>query len=149
MRRRTGLGRLLRLSKLPPAQSQKEDHPRIFWIFPTYTVADSKSIRPLTARGKWRLFVKGETDPFTFGSAAFEAGLAQANNDLSGYGQGAADYGKRLGAGLADETAGGFFGTFLFPTILHQDPRYYRIGIGSSKNRLGHALIRPLLTHKD
>jgi hypothetical protein len=135
----------------PPAKSQKpeEEHPRLFWILPTYTVADSKSARPLTARGKFRLFVKDKTDPFTIGWEAFEAGLAQANNDFPGYGQGAAGYGKRFGAGLADETAAGFFGTFLFPSVLHQDPRYYRLGAGPFKRRLGHALIRPVLTHKD
>lgn len=135
----------------PPAKNQKleEEHPRLFWIFPTYTVADSKSVSPLSARGKWRLFVKEETDPFTFGWVAFGAGLAQANNDFFGYGQGAAGYGKRFGAGLADETAGGFFGTFLFPSALHQDPRYHRLGTGPFKRRLGHALVRPVLTHRD
>jgi hypothetical protein len=134
-----------------PAKSQKleEEHPRLFWILPTYTVADSKSARPLTTHGKWRLFVQDKTDPFTIGWVAFEAGIAQANNDPSGYGQGAAGYGKRFGAGLADETSGGFFGTFLFPSVLHQDPRYYRLRTGPFQNRLGHALIRPILAHKD
>jgi hypothetical protein len=127
----------------------EQEHPRLFWIFPTYTVTDSNSHSPLTAGGKWRLFVRDTTDPFTFGWAAFEAGIAQANNDLPGYGQGAAGYGKRFGAGLADQVAGGFFGTYLFPSALHQDPRYYRLGTGPFKKRLGHALIRPLLTHKD
>jgi len=137
--------------QVPPAKSQKpeDEHPRLFWILPTYTVVQIKSASPLTASGKWRLFVKSETDPFTFGWVAFEAGIAQANNDLPGYGQGAGGYGKRFGAGLADQTAGGFFGTFLFPCVLHQDPRYYRLGSGPFKRRLGHALIRPVLTHKD
>lgn len=135
----------------PQAKSQKpeDEHPRLFWILPTYTVVQIKSASPLTANGKLRLFVKSETDPFTFGWVAFEAGIAQANNDLPGYGQGAAGYGKRFGAGLADQTAGSFFGTFLFPCVLHQDPRYYRLGSGPFKRRLGHALIRPVLTHKD
>jgi len=135
----------------PPARSQtlEDEHPRLFLILPTYTVVHSESPSPLTAREKWRLFVKGETDPFTFGWVAFEAGVAQANNDSPGYGQGAAGYGKRFGVGLADEMAGGFFGTFLFPCVLHQDPRYYRVGSGSFKKRLGHALIRPVFTHKD
>ncbi len=131
------------------SQTLEDEHPRLFLIFPTYTVVHNKSPSPLTARGKWRLFVKGETDPFTFGWVAFEAGIAQANNDFPGYGQGAAGYGKRFGVGLADETAGGFFGTFLFPCVLHEDPRFYRVGSGPFKKRLGHALIRPVLTHKD
>jgi hypothetical protein len=139
------------IQQSPPAGSPKlkEEQARLFWILPTFSVADSKSVRPLTARGKFRLFVKDKTDPFTIGWVAFEAGLAQANNDFPEYGQGAAGYSKRLGAGLANETAGGFFGTFLFPSVLHQDPRYYRLGTGPFKKRLGHALIRPLLTHKD
>ena len=127
----------------------EKKHPRLFWVFPTYSVADSKLTSPLTARGKWQLFVKDKTDPFTFGWVAFEAGLAQANNDFPGYGQGAAGYGKRFGAGLADETASGFFGTLLFASVFHQDPRYYRLGAGPLKKRLGHALIGPILTHKD
>jgi hypothetical protein len=127
----------------------KEEQARLFWILPTFSVADSKLVRPLTTGGKFRLFVKDKTDPFTIGWVAFDAGLAQANNDFPEYGQGAAGYGKRLGAGLANEAAGGFFGTFLFPSFLHQDPRYYRLGTGPFKKRLGHALIRPVLTHKD
>ena len=139
------------VDQAPPPKSQtlEEEHPRLFWIFPTYNVASSKSPAPLTAHGKWRLFVKDKTDPFTFGWVAFEAGIAQANNDFPGYGQGAAGYGKRFGAGLADEVAGGFFGIFLFPSVLHQDPRYYRLGSGPFKKRLGHVLFRPVLTHKD
>ena len=133
----------------PPAKSREEKHPRLFWILPTYTVADSKAARPLTARGKWRLFVKDKTDPFTLGWVAFEAGLAQSNNEPSEYGQGVSGYGKRFGAGLADETSAGFFTHFLFPTVLHQDPRYHRLGEGSLTKRMGHALIRPVLTHKD
>jgi hypothetical protein len=134
-----------------PAKSQtlEDEHRRLFWIFPTYAVTNSQSPSPLTPRGKWRLAVEDITDPFTFGAIAFEAGIAQAHDDFPGYGQGAAGYGKRFGAGLADVAAGGFFGTFLFPSLLHQDPRYYRLGSGPFKKRLGHALIRPVLTHKD
>ena len=134
-----------------PANTKKleDEHPRLFWILPTYTVTDSKSARPLTAAGKFRLFVKDESDPFTIGWVAFEAGLAQSNDDPSEYGQGASGYGKRFGAGLANEVSAGFFGTFLFPTVLHQDPRYHRLGTGSVARRLGHALVRPVLTHKD
>ena len=127
----------------------QENHPRIFWILPTHTVVQHKNPTPLSSNGKWRLFVNDKTDPFTVGWVAFEAGISQATDGLSGYGQGAAGYGKRFGAGMTDEATRGFFGTFLFPSVLHQDPRYHRAGSGSFKRRLGHALIRPFLTHKD
>ena len=137
--------------QLPTAKSQsvEEEHPRLFWIFPTYTVSESQSPSPLTAGGKWRLYVKDKTDPFTFGWVAFEAGISRRTMIFSDMGRGLPGYGKRFGAGLANEFAGGFFGTFLFPSVLHQDPRYYRLGGGPFKKRLGHALIRPILTHKD
>jgi len=130
-------------------QTAEEQHHRLFGIFPTYTVSNNKSPSPLTARAKFRLFVKGSFDPFSFASVAIGAGLGQAQNDLAGYGQGAAGYGKRFGAGLADETSGGFFGGFLFPSLFHEDPRYFREGSGTFKARLGHALIRPVVTRKD
>ena len=94
-------------------------------------------------------FRKGYNRPIYLWLGSIRGRLAQANNDFPGYGQGAAGYGKRFGAILADEVSGGFFGTFLFPSILHQDPRYYRLGSGPFKKRLGHALIRPVLTHND
>jgi len=133
-------------AKSPPVPEQ---HPRLFWIIPTYTVTNSKSPAPLTSHEKFRLYMADKTDPYTFGFIAFNAGLAQATNAFAGYGQGAAGYAKRLGAGTADEASGGFFGTFLFPSLLHQDPRFYRQGSGPLKRRLAHVLIRPLVTHKD
>src|SRR5262249_17218165 len=93
--------------------------------------------------------VKNAIDPYTLGYTAFAAGLAHANDDLAGYGRGAAGYGKRLGAGLADEASGGFFTAFLFPSLLHQGPRYFRQGSGPFKTRLAHAVVRPMVTRKD
>lgn len=127
----------------------QEKHPRLFWIIPTYTVSDSKLPSSLSSRAKFRLFFKNTTDPFTVTYTAVSAGIQQANDQLSGYGQGAVGYGKRLGAGLADETSSGFFRTYLFPSVFHQDPRYFREGSGPFMKRLAHAIIRPVVTQKD
>ena len=99
------------LVQAPDAKDQtfEEKHSRSFWIFPTYTVADSKSPALLSASRNWRMFVEDKTDPFTLDSVGFEAGLAQASNDFPGSGQRAAWCGQRFGAGLADEAAGGFW----------------------------------------
>jgi hypothetical protein len=139
------------LPEAPVAKTTKPDEksPRLFWIIPTFTVSNSKTPAALSPRKKFRMFYKDNTDPFTVSSIAFAAGLAQANNNMAGYGQGAVGYAKRFGAGMADESAGGFFGTFLFPSLLHQDPRYFRIGSGPWKLRVAHALIRPIVTNTD
>lgn len=127
----------------------QEEHPRLFWIIPTYSVSNSNLQFRLSSHEKFRIFVKNAVDPFTLGYTAMEAGVEHASDDLSGYGSGAAGYGKRLGAGLADETSAGFFKTYLFSSLLHQDPRYFRRGSGPLKNRLAHAIVRPLVTRKD
>jgi hypothetical protein len=44
---------------------------------------------------------------------------------------------------------GQFFSTFLYPSLFHQDPRYYRLGSGGVKARLGHALIHRLIAQSD
>jgi hypothetical protein len=134
-----------------PAQSPvaQEKHPRLFWIMPTYTVSNSELPISLGSREKFRLFLKKTTDPFAITYTAFDAGIQQRNNDLTGYGQGPAGYGKRLGAGLADEASADFFRAYLFPSLLHQDARYFRRGSGPFKSRLAHAIIRPVVTRED
>jgi hypothetical protein len=103
----------------------------------------------MTSTEKFCLFVRNTIDPSSISYAAFTAGIKQADNKLSGYGQGAAGYGKRLGAGLANGTSAGFFRTFLFASLLHEDARYFRQGSGPIRNRLEHAMIRPVVTRKD
>ena len=139
------------VEQVAPAQSPglPEEHPRLFWIIPTYKVSNSKAPVSMSSPEKFRLFVRNTTDPSTIIYAAFTAGIKQADNKLSGYGQGAEGYGKRLGAGLANATSAGFFRTFLFASLLHEDPRYFRQGSGPFTNRLEHAMIRPVVTRKD
>ena len=139
------------LPEAPIAKTSEPDEklPRLFWIIPTFTVSDSKAPTALSSRQKFQMFFDNSTDPCTISYAAVNAGLARANNDLAGYGQGAAGYAKRFGAGMADESASSFFRTFLFPSLLHQDPRYFRKGSGPWKLRFAHALIRPVVTNTD
>ena len=141
--------RLLPDSPAAKVVAADEHPPRIFWIIPTYKVTESKIPTRLTPRQKLRIVVNDLTDPYTIGYTGLMAGIAQANNDLAGYGQGAQGYFKRFGAGYADQASAGFFGGFLFPSVLHQDPRYYRQGSGPFARRFAHALIRPVTTYND
>jgi len=127
----------------------KEKHPRLFWVMPTYTVSNSGFPSALSSGEEFSLAFQNTADPFTFGYIASNAGIQQANNNLAGYGQGAAGYGKRVGAGLADQASASFFRTYLFPSILHQDPRYFRQGPGPFKSRVANAIIRPVVTRDD
>jgi hypothetical protein len=78
-----------------------------------------------------------------------QAGVSQAVDEFPDYGQGAAGYGKRYGAALADEVSATFFEGFLWPVLLKQDPRYFRLGEGSTKHRIVYSLAQAVVCHTD
>ncbi len=88
-------------------------------------------------------------NPYTFVFVAGEAGVNQALDSPSEYGQGAEGYGKRYGAGFADGLTASIFITGLYPSLLRQDPRYYRLGDGGFSHRVGYAVSRILVTRQD
>ena len=103
----------------------------------------------LGARAKAVTFVRESSEPLTLVTAGFYAGWAQADKSDPAFGQGAAGYGWRLGATLADGAAGGFFGTFLYPSLFREDPRYYRQLNGSAKTRMRHGLLHVFVARAD
>jgi len=136
-------------SSTTPEQSQAKSPERIFGVVPAYTITDARNAPPLTHSQKLALFVKGSLDPFPFVVYSLQAGISQAQDTHGGYGQGAAGYGKRFGAALADGTSARFFGTYAFPSLLHQDPRYFRKGEGSARSRIGYSISRGFVTRAD
>ncbi len=108
-------------------------------------------LRPcsMDASDKFRLFVQDSADPVNFLSAAWSASVAQLSHDDAADKQGLAGYGKRYSAAIIDNVAGDFFGTFLYPAIFHQDPRYYQMAQGPVKARLGHALAHRFVAQSD
>jgi len=103
----------------------------------------------LKLKDKFMLFVTDTGDPVSFMSSGFNAGMAQASDDDPTYGQGAAGYGKRFSADFASQTTSRFLMDFAYPTIFSEDPRYYRLGHGSTRTRLFHALEHTVVAHRD
>jgi hypothetical protein len=118
-------------------------------LVPTYSITDAQNAPPLAAKQKFQLFAKGTLDPFPPILYLIQAGISQAQDTHSGYGQGAAGYGKRFGAALADGTSARFFSTYVFPSLLHQDPRYFRKGKGSGWSRVAYSISRGFVTRSD
>jgi hypothetical protein len=94
----------------------------------------------LTPAQKFGLFTRQAFDPFQWIAAGAQAGLSQADNRMPGCGQGAAGYGKRYGAAVADVTDHEFMSNFLFPVLLKEDPRYFRLGQGTIRRRFIYSL---------
>ena len=126
-----------------------EEHQRLIGVIPNFFVVYDWHAPPLSTRQKYELSWKTMIDPVTLGVTAGIAGVQQATGNLSGYGPGAQGYGKRLGAGLADETAGTLLGGAVFPALLHQDPRYFYKGTGSVRSRLFYALSTAVIAKGD
>jgi hypothetical protein len=125
------------------------DSERVFGVVRTFGITNDKNAEPLTPRGKFRIFRQNVTDPFTFVGTAIQAGIGQASNDFPSYGQGVQGYAKRYGAAVADFTIGEFMSTYVFPSLLHEDPRYFREGEGATKKRLRHAIASAFVARTD
>jgi hypothetical protein len=132
-----------------PVDNAADDH-RMFKVLPNYkTINDPEQpVVAMTPGEKFGL-VEHYFDPFTFVFTTITAGLEQATNDKAGYGQGALGFAKRYGADFTDGFTNELFVTGVFPTLLHEDPRYYRLGHGGAFKRTAYALSRILITHSD
>jgi hypothetical protein len=104
---------------------------------------------PLTSGQKFKLFVDRTISPSTFVSAAFSAAEKQAFNTYPGYGQGWDAYGKRYGAAIANSASTNLFGTFIFPSLFHQDPRHFFYNRPGFGKKVEYALTRQFVTRAD
>jgi hypothetical protein len=81
--------------------------------------------------------------------AAFFAGESQLTNAQPSFGQGGAGYGRYFGTTYADFVIGDFMTEAIFPSLLHQDPRYFRKNTGTARQRLIYAAGQIFWTHTD
>ncbi|MBV9084693.1 MAG: hypothetical protein JOZ62_18610 [Acidobacteriaceae bacterium] len=122
-------------------QLKQEEQQRILGLVPDFNTSNILDAAPLSSEQKYQLALKGELDPFAFVAAGFDAALSQKSNSFRGYGQGAGGYSHRFQASYADGFDGALLGNALFPSLLHQDPRYFRKGSGSFKSRALYSML--------
>jgi hypothetical protein len=128
---------------------REEQSQRVFGIVPQFGVTSRQDAPPLSSRDKFHLFVKSAFDPATIAIVAVQAGVSQAQDEFPAYGQGAQGYGKRYGAALADEVSAGLWSNYVYPRLLREDPRYFRLGVGGLPTRVGYSLKQELVCHTD
>lgn len=122
---------------------------RVLGIIPNfYVVYDSKNAVPLTTKLKFKLALRVSVDPVSIAGGLFLAGVNQAANNPD-FQQGWKGYGQRFGAAYADGVTDILFGGAILPSLLHQDPRYFYQGTGTTKSRLVHALSNPFICRGD
>jgi hypothetical protein len=133
-----------------PGQTQAPPDKRVFGVLPNYRTANESAIyTPITVKQKFAIGAKDSFDyPLVLLGGAF-AGLGQLTNQNSSFGQGLAGFGRRLGTGYADQAIGNMMTEAIFPSMLREDPRYFRRGYGTKWSRTGYALSRLFVTRTD
>jgi Carboxypeptidase regulatory-like domain len=129
-------------------QVRLEEKQRVLGIFPNFYVTYDHDAAPLTAKLKFKLALRTSTDPVVFLGAAAMAGINQAGDRLD-YVQGAKGYGQRFGAEYTDSFVNIMIGGAILPSLLHQDPRYFYQGSGTTKSRVLHAVSYPFICKGD
>ena len=135
---------------LLPGEPGSTQDKRIFGVLPNYRTADGTApFSPITTKQKFTIAAK---DTFNYPSYMLAAGfssISQLENSNPEFGQGVKGYLKRYASAVADQDLGNFMTEAVFPSLLHEDPRYFRKGNGTAKGRLAYALDRVLVTRTD
>jgi hypothetical protein len=139
------------LSTIEIAQEQikEQEKQRVLGFIPNFYVTYVPNAAPLNTRQKFELAWKSTLDPVTFAITGAVAGIQQANNQFSGYGQGAQGYAKRYGASYADVVTNTFIAGAILPSLLKQDPRYFYKGTGSVRSRVFYAIANSVICKGD
>ena len=121
------------LQQLPPCPP-----PIIINFFTRFM--NGPEVKPLTPKEKARLAAKNLLDPFNAVTILGNAAIAIGSNADSPYGPGMPGFGRYVGVSYSEDMTGEFFGTFLIPSILHQDPHYHREPHATIPHRILHAI---------
>lgn len=133
----------------PVAPEPTEDK-RIFGVMPNNrTTENSLPFKPITAKRKMTIAYKDSFDWPVYPTAAAFALLYQLENQNPSFGQGMAGYAKRFGTAYGDQMIGNMMTEGIVPSLLHEDPRYFRKGEGTKWSRAGYALKQIIVTRTD
>jgi hypothetical protein len=121
---------------------------RIFGIIPNFYVSYDQNAAPLTAKLKFQLAAKVSYDPITFVGVGVAAAAEQAGNHPN-YPQGWKGFGERYGAAYTNGFTDIMIGGAILPSLLHQDPRYFYQGTGTTRSRTLHAVSSAFVCRGD
>jgi hypothetical protein len=140
----TGNSKELSVEQLNIAERQ-----RIAGILPNFYSSYDWNAPPMLAKQKFQLSMRSIIDPVSFLGVAGVAGKEQYQNKFSAYGGGIEGYGKRYGAALANHATGTLLAKAVYPSIFHQDPRYFYKGQGSIASRALYAISSAVIVRGD
>jgi len=137
----------------PPQPSQPTQpavDKRAYGVLPNNRTADSSvPFKAITAKEKLTIAAKDSFDGAVYPTAMVFSLVYQAENQNPSFGQGMKGYAKRVGGAFADQMIGNMMTEGFMPALLHEDPRYFRLGHGGGAHRALYALSRIIVTPND
>ena len=106
-------------------------------------------VKPLTPREKGRLAIKNLMDPFNAVTILGTAAVSIGADPHSAYGPGMPGFGRYVGVAYTQDMTAEFLGTFLIPSIFHQDPHYHRMPHATIPRRVWHGIAQIVWTQGD
>jgi len=123
---------------------------RLFYTLPNFlTLENGGKLPPLTTKQKFGVVARGTFDPVEFPWWGVLSAISQAEDSEPAYGQGWAAYGKRYGTTAGDSTVENFMVGAVFPSLLHQDPRFFQSSEGGFGRRSWYSVSRIFVTRTD
>jgi hypothetical protein len=133
-----------------PVQEHAPPDKRVLGVLPNYRTANETAVyAPITVQQKFSIASKDSFDYPLLALGAAIAGIGQWTNENPSFGQGAAGFARRFGTSYADQAIGNMMTEAIFPSFLHEDPRYFRRGYGSKWSRTFYAASRVFVTRTD
>ena len=133
-----------------PEEVQTPEDKRILGVLPNYRTTEAGwTFQPITAGQKFHIALKDSFDwPGYLVGGGFAA-LYQMENANPTFGQGVKGYAKRYITAYADQVIGNMMTEAIIPSLLHEDPRYFRLGKGTGWHRFAYSSTRIFVTHTD
>jgi len=133
-----------------PGQPGVVEDKHAFGVLPNYRTAEaSVAYTPISTKLKFKIATDDTIDGPSFALAALFSGLSQIDDDEPSFHYGVKGYAHRYITGLADQDIGNYMTEAIMPSLLHQDPRYFRKGTGSVKSRIGWAVRASVVARQD
>jgi hypothetical protein len=138
----------------PPTDSAQPEpavqDKRAYGVLPNNRSAESSDpFHALTAKQKLTIAAKDSFDGAVYPTAAIFSVVYQAENQNPSFGQGMKGYAQRVGGAFGDQMTGNMMTEGFAPALLHEDPRYFRLGQGSGVQRVWYAVTRIIVTPTD
>jgi hypothetical protein len=135
--------------ELSEEQVHIAEQQRIAKVLPNFYSTYDWNAPPMEAKQKFQLSIRSIIDPVSFLTVAGIAGAEQYQNVFPAYGGGLEGYGKRYGAALANHVSSTLLRRAVYPSIFHQDPRYFYKGKGNIRSRALYAMSAAVIARGD